>query len=1451
MYRILLFLLITVSFEVVAESPTPFVPGSQFKDLILPMPIINGLESEGIWGNENVIPRDKDNGMEDNEWCYWGGNPIKGKDGKYHIAVCRWPESTGHNGWFNSEVAHCVSDNPFGPYKVTGTIVKKGHNPEVLKLPDGTFVLHTMNNEVYLADTMSGPWKLIGTMKMQSRGLRENHRMGSNITTEYRPDGSIILMKKDGDIAISNTGILGPYKMVSIQNYARGTGYAEDPVIWRSRHQYHCIYNHAQDRRSAYMRSLDGIHWKNEYGVPYDASTTFYTDGTKNTWYKFERPKVLQDDLGRATHLSLAVMDVSKGQDKGNDNHSSKNMIMPLVTEKIISIVGTDPITHDTKRIALKIKSEDGFNAQTDMDMKTLRFGSDSVVNDGGGCKPVSTKPDGEDLIVYFEGDNGITHQDYDFKLIGRTKSDDLVFGYALLPEKSPMAASLIAMPIRIKEANGAKVLESAIENWGLSDSKAQTIIVYVYSENGRKVFKELPIPSIKPHGSTPISVPLGKDMNTAKEYEIIIPGTPGEYWQTVDVTDKSVAFTGEWKLNPKPNKKCFLNSEMVSTTFGDAVTYTFHGTRARAYGRTGRGLGTFKVFVDGEYLETVRCNYAPRAHEKIFQTPFLSDGKHVLKLEKVEADFNGDVYIDSFSYESVSAVSANDAGGTDVSNQGLYSFPEYGKRFTYNELAPILVPGKVLYVSAEGSDQNAGTESAPFRTLEAARDAIRQLKAGSGLPDGGVEVVLLDGNYQISRTFELSEEDSGTAAAPIVYRGQDAGKVILTGGVELDTNRLKLVSDPQCTSLLNPKAVGQVMSMDLSSDNLDGCFPGEGNYGQISMDGHLLQIAQWPNRGYYHIDQILEKGPTTRWLKPDEKPAPYSKDNPTGGVFKFKETLSPAVQKEFERTGDMRAQGYFHNDWYFQDEPVGAIKDGKVQLLRYTRYGIENKIKSIPRRVRLLNVLAELDEPGEWYYDKQQKRLYVWPIEGFKAGQTSLTVIGGQMISINGSFQPVRDRKAPAGSRPLMSLKNTEYVTIRDMIIEGSGQLAVQITGGQYNLLAGCTVRNGIGKGVVIGGGKHNGITGCDFYDLYSAFSISGGDWRTLDRCYNFAANNIIRHCRYRGYGVVGLSGVGIYFGHNLLHSMNGAVMYETTDMLMEYNEFYNIGYEMGDFNVAYCGAQWHTMGNVVRYNFVHHLLEPGGHPVCAFRNDDGGAGLKIYGNVFYRPGRGAAQFHGPLNAFQNNITMDCSIMWWTNKSDITPEGIQKYWDDLSRFGRELPKGDKGDHIYIAEQLLGEKAWLKSPWIDEYPEMKKMIETNPWAQTFCNVSMNYAYKVKEKFHIHGGSGTVEGMESKDVGRFTDLPKEGVFELPKPITLDAFVDVPSLDFRFKDGFAPMEGFEPIPFEQMGLVKDEFRPNPPDKKQYRSAVYERFKDDHGGRYDAAKVNARYPKPSYMP
>jgi hypothetical protein len=106
--------------DVVRERPQEWkklVPGGQFKDLFLPMPVRGGLTSD-TWGGDNVKPRDVLNGIEEPEWSYWCGFPIQDDDGVYHLYTARWPEDhpRGHFGYFDSIIVHATADDPFGPY---------------------------------------------------------------------------------------------------------------------------------------------------------------------------------------------------------------------------------------------------------------------------------------------------------------------------------------------------------------------------------------------------------------------------------------------------------------------------------------------------------------------------------------------------------------------------------------------------------------------------------------------------------------------------------------------------------------------------------------------------------------------------------------------------------------------------------------------------------------------------------------------------------------------------------------------------------------------------------------------------------------------------------------------------------------------------------------------------------------------------------------------------------------------------------------------------------------------------------------------------------------------------------------------------------------------------------------------------------------------------------------
>ena len=73
-------------------------------------------------------------------------------------------------------------------------------------------------------------------------------------------------------------------------------------------------------------------------------------------------------------------------------------------------------------------------------------------------------------------------------------------------------------------------------------------------------------------------------------------------------------------------------------------------------------------------------------------------------------------------------------------------------------------------YVSPSGNDQNAGTESAPFKTIEKARKAVRQINQAM---TGDILVMVGGGEYPIHSTifFDHPENMSYRSASLFRYR--------------------------------------------------------------------------------------------------------------------------------------------------------------------------------------------------------------------------------------------------------------------------------------------------------------------------------------------------------------------------------------------------------------------------------------------------------------------------------------------------------------------------------------------------------------------------------------------------------------------------------------------------------------------------------------------------------
>ena len=490
--------LLCVLLIAMATQAQTLTTGGQFMDLLMPMEgSVAATESDwGTTAGENTDPkyagtwegtlgRWKDNGIEDATRSYWGGNIIKGDDGKYHIYVSGWSSvDYGHMAWSSaSRVYHVKSNNVWGPYEYVSDI-GPGHNSEIYKTGDTYVIYHIEPLGIYTSTTLGDSWTS-GEFLYDKRDriliAGENTETSlSNCSFAKREDGSFVMIDRGGGIWVSHDGLTDPWhqltdKSVYLNSEITNRGSLEDPVIWRDHLQYHMIVNDWKARYAYYYRSLDGLHWTKEAGKAYTGQDPFarHANGDVEAWHKYERPRVYQDEQGRAIRMNFAVIDCVKQSDLAGDDHSSKNINMPLTKQLLLEVQ-----TISSTSATVLVKAEAGFNPKTDLNFSTLKFGSHDKVNYGNGFSYSSHAESGDDVIITFTGSAGsINNGEWAPKMLGQKTDETIAFGYAKMPDVDYKPAMLSAVTPAI-DADGT-VKTVSVTNYGQSASTATTVRVY------------------------------------------------------------------------------------------------------------------------------------------------------------------------------------------------------------------------------------------------------------------------------------------------------------------------------------------------------------------------------------------------------------------------------------------------------------------------------------------------------------------------------------------------------------------------------------------------------------------------------------------------------------------------------------------------------------------------------------------------------------------------------------------------------------------------------------------------------------------------------------------------------------------------------------------------------------------------------------------------------------
>ena len=704
--------------------------------------------------------------------------------------------------------------------------------------------------------------------------------------------------------------------------------------------------------------------------------------------------------------------------------------------------------------------------------------------------------------------------------------------------------------------------------------------------------------------------------------------------------------------------------------------------------------------------------------------------------------------------------------------------------------LALASVANADFYVATDGDDANPGTKAKPFATLERARDAVRQAIIQNPKPSprdlrskSKIEVVVRAGTYELTQTFKLAAEDSGSEKAPVIYRAYPKEKVLLIGGKRI-------------TGFVPHR--GNILKADVGAQGFTNYFR------QLFLDGKRMQLARYPNYdevnpngGFAYVDGPLPKDSDKYKEKPEYRPRQI--------CYKQSDARSWAHPELAEVI-------YFpwHN-WLNISVPVASV-DKEQRLITLTRdvkthAGYPGGVRPGDRYF-VRNLFEELDSPGEWFLDREKLTLYFWPPKPLAGIEV---------------YAPTTDNLIEIGAK-------AEWITLRGFTMECCDGYAVAVRGASNCLVAGNTIRNTAGGslraggGVLVDGGANCGVVGNDIYDVGNiGITLRGGDKETLTPAGHYADNNYLHHIgvlNAHGHGVQ-IGGIGLRVSHNLIHDITRSGIFGGgNDCVVEYNHIRHDNLMTEDTAGYYNGGNWHNRGQIVRYNYVHDTLGYGRRgnkwvtPLFAWGIyfDDDESGTHAYGNIVARVPLGGFHIHaGRDNIVENNIIIDCEKQQF-QMSGHDPAHSQWLIDKKKEEFAKFQKNPAYAKYPAVPALDLEKAWLMvgnkfRNNIISYQGTNAMLYT--CSQDRCpeqnETDNNLIWHFDQLITVQHSTGWKSGKLS-----WEEWQKAG-HDQHSAVADPLFVNAARDDYRLaKNSPAFKLGFKPIPVEKIGPYKDPLR-----------------------------------------
>ncbi|MCF7838931.1 MAG: right-handed parallel beta-helix repeat-containing protein [Candidatus Marinimicrobia bacterium] len=295
------------------------------------------------------------------------------------------------------------------------------------------------------------------------------------------------------------------------------------------------------------------------------------------------------------------------------------------------------------------------------------------------------------------------------------------------------------------------------------------------------------------------------------------------------------------------------------------------------------------------------------------------------------------------------------------------------------------------IFVAPEGADWWTGTRPDPAEDghdgpIPSLRQAVMMARQWhrNGLADGPVIIRLGGGRFPLTFPLEVGPEDYGV----FEFRAAPGAEPVIDGGVPVRGWAPVIVNERQA------------WAADMTSLLLEF-----GPFRSLFVNGARCRRARYPAEGYLWIEEA-----------PD---SPAGSNVRTGnsallrGSFRFR--AAPGDLDGVQSWQD--AEVVMLNRWINERMPVASY-DAASRILTTqtrTRLFLKTEYSEAGKTIRywIDNVREGLLEPGDWYLDTGEKRLYYLPLEGqdIKACEVVVPVVR-QFLRIRGELE--NDR--PAG---------------------------------------------------------------------------------------------------------------------------------------------------------------------------------------------------------------------------------------------------------------------------------------------------------------------------------------------------------------------------------------------------------------------------------------------------